>query len=70
MSFEISSKSIFKLQLNEPGVFIINSRKYQIEADDDEAVTKGEIEFATDDFNRVASFQTDPETSNVMQKMV
>ena len=62
MNFEITETSVFKLQFNEPEQFLINSKKYRIDADEDEAVTQGIIEFQDDHFNRVVTFILDPTT--------
>ena len=62
MNFEITETSVFKLQLNEPNQYMMNSKKYRIEVDSDDEVTEGVVDFQSDNFNRVTAFYLNPQT--------
>ena len=48
----------------------MNSRKYLIEAEEDQAVTQAIVEFVEDGFQRITAIPRDAETNDLQEKVI
>lgn len=76
MNIEVQQTSRFKCQLKskqnekQDKRFRMNSRKYLIEAEEDQAVTQAIVEFVEDGFQRITAIPRDEGTGEMLEKVI